>query len=88
MLYPIYRGALTANYPEFPDGCRSAQFLFFEEVLQMFVDRSDILLEKRGNLRLAQSQRLFCEATLDACTPVVGLIEDDLTGGFVRCVHH
>jgi hypothetical protein len=65
-----------ANYPEFPDSCLPAQFSLVEDVHQVFVYRPHILLEQLRNQSLRQPQRLVFQPTLDACPPVLGLVED------------
>lgn len=73
--------ALLANYPEFPEGCRPVELAFVVDVLDVLVDRADVLLEELGQQRLRQPERLALEATLDARPAVLGLLEDETGAG-------
>ena len=72
---------LDSNYPEFPDSCPRIQLPFLVDVLQMLVDRPDVLLEQLGDQGLRKPDRLLLEAAFDACSTVVGLIEENLSAG-------
>jgi hypothetical protein len=72
--------SLCSNYPEFPDSCLSAQLALVEEVHEVLVDRPNILLEQLGDLGLGEPKRLALEAALEARSPVLGLIEEELRG--------
>ena len=73
--------ALAANYTEFPDSCRRVEFGLLVDVLQMLVDRANILLKQFRDQGLRKPDGLALEAALDACPAVFGLVEDDLAAG-------
>lgn len=70
--------SLDLNYPEFPDRCRGVVLLFVEDVLEVLVDRPDVLLEEVTKLSLREPDGSAVEANLDATPPVFALVEDDL----------
>jgi hypothetical protein len=72
---------LAANYPEFPDSCRRVQLGLLIDVLQVLVDRADILLKQLRDQDLRKPDGLVLEAAIDARPAVFGLIEDDLAAG-------
>ena len=52
-------GPFAANHPEFPDSWLRIELALFKQVSQVFVDRSDILLEELGHKGLAEPHRLI-----------------------------
>ena len=73
--------AFPANYPEFPDSCRLGQLVFLVDILQMLVDRPNVLLEQLGDLCLRQPDRLVLKTAVDARSTILGLIEKNLAFG-------
>jgi hypothetical protein len=69
---------LLANHPEFPDSWLPQQFAFLKNIHQVFVNRSDILLEQFRDLGLGQPEGVVLKPTLDARSPVLCLVEDQL----------
>ncbi|MGQ0507767.1 MAG: hypothetical protein ACT4TC_20895 [Myxococcaceae bacterium] len=72
-----------SNYPEFPDGCLSAELALVEDVHEVLVDRPHILLKQLGDQRLREPNGLALEPALDASSAVLGLVEDQLALGGV-----
>jgi hypothetical protein len=59
-------GALGLNYPVCPDSCPGRQFALRKDVLNVLVDRPDVLLEELGNVPLRQPKRLVLDPHLEA----------------------
>jgi hypothetical protein len=79
--------ALDSNHPEFPDSCLPAQFSLVENIDQVLIDRSHILVEQLSDERLRQPQRVVLKPALNARTAILRLVEDDFRLG-QRCVAH
>ena len=67
--------ALGPNYPVFPDSCVGRQFAVGKDVLEMLVDRPDVLLEQFSNLTLRQPKRLVVDPQLEPRRAVRGCVE-------------
>src|SRR5665647_1534527 len=68
---------LLPNYPEFPDSCLPVQLAFLENVHQVLIDRTNVLLEQLRDERLRQPQRLVFKPALNARAAILSLVEDD-----------
>ncbi len=51
-------GALSLNYPEFPDSCRRIEFSLLVDVLEVLVDGADVLLEQLSHELLGEPDGL------------------------------
>ena len=66
------------NYPELPDSWLPFQFPFFEDILDVFVDSSNVFLKEFGKLLLSKPDRLVEDAYLNTSLTVFGLVEQKL----------
>jgi hypothetical protein len=69
--------SLLPNHPEFPDGCLPAQLALIEDIDQVFVDGSHVLLKQLRYQCLRKPKGFVFEVALDTGVSVLGLVEDE-----------
>jgi hypothetical protein len=63
--------AIAGSYPEIPDNCLGVQLLFIEDVLDVLVNRPDVLIEQLGHHLLREPDRLILQAYIDPHAPAM-----------------
>ena len=70
--------SFVLNYPEFPDSCVFLKLLLAVYILNVFVDRTYVLLKKIRHVSLAQPQGLVLMQYFEAGFTVFSLIQQYL----------